>query len=189
LLRKQSVPLIKISSIFRINKSESQPFTIIDMAFAELIPHPELISPWFVAAAVITVAVGILSVLLKDTSIPEKAPKLVSGLWPILGHRGFFNARWDFHHNMGKASPNGDWSYFVGPKPVVGMSGDASRKIFFGSNKLNLGAGYSGLFAGSPDTPTSDEDRTVRGEAHEAHFSKRLVYVTRREKLAQGTSI
>lgn len=159
------------------------------MALADLVPHPELISPWFVTAAVITVVVGVASVLLKDYSIPEKAPKLASGLWPILGHRGFFNARWDFHRTHGHASPTGNWTYFVGRKPVIGMSGDASRKLYFGSNKLNLSAGYSGLFAGSPDTPTSDEDRTTRGEGHDAHFFKRLVHVTRREKLAQGKSL
>jgi len=158
------------------------------MALTDLIPHPELINPWFVTAALITVTVGILSVFLKDSSVPDQAPKLISGLWPILGHRGFFNARWDFHHNMGKASQNGNWSYFVGNKPVVGMSGDASRKVFFTSTKLHLGAGYTGLFAGSPDAPASDQDKTHRGEAHEAHFSKRLVHVTRREKLAEGMS-
>jgi len=158
------------------------------MALGDLMPHPELINPWFVAAALVTVAVGILSVFYKDFSVPEKAPKLVSGLWPILGARQFFNARWDWHQAMGHASSTGNWSYYVGSKPVIGVSGDASRKVFFSSNKLNLGAGYQGLFAGSPEAPSKEEDKLLKGQEADAHFAKRLLHVTRREKLAEGMS-
>jgi len=101
-----------------------------------------LFSPWLVIVTFLSIAVGVLSIFFHTAySLPEKAPTFIQG-WPIVGCLRFFTARWDFHKSAAASSPTGNFSYYVGTKPVVGLSGDQSRKFFFENRRLNFGAGY-----------------------------------------------
>ena len=173
------------------------------------VPHPELFSPWFALAAVLSVAIGIFTALsLARPSIPAKAPKLVQGSWPIVGSLGFFKSRWDFFNQAAKRSATGNFSFYVGRYHVVGVSGDAGRKAFFESRALNLAEGwvvlasissspksqhanvlcsYGALFAGSPGPQGStQESDSSTGSDFMGYFAKRLTSMLKQDLFQRG---
>lgn len=90
------------------------------------------------------VAVSIILVFINfypRPPFPTKAPKLVSENYPIVGALTFFTKRWEFHHRAALQSKTGNFSYYAGPNPVIGLSGDAGREAFFGSSQLGLSEG------------------------------------------------
>lgn len=134
---------MQIQFPFHIFLSSSLPRLPI-MTFAELVPYPQLFNPWFaVAAAILSVLIGLVSVSQHSRpAIPSKAPKLIKGgSWPIIGTFRFFTDRWDFHKDSMAMSPTGNFSYYVGNLPVISVTGDDARKMFFESKALSLTKG------------------------------------------------
>lgn len=113
------------------------------MTLAELVPYPELFNPWFAVAAILSVLVGIVSVLQHSRpAFPAKAPKVIKGgSWPIVGAFRFFTARWDFHKEAMAMSPTGNFGFYCGNHPIIGVSGDEARKVFFENKGLSLAKG------------------------------------------------
>lgn len=174
------------------------------MAITELLPHPELLNPTYAIVALISLVVGLGTFYYQNhTVIPDKTPKFVKG-WPIVGCMKFWTARLDFHSENFQRSDTGRFSFFVGRKPVVALSGAKDRKFFFESAKLDFSKGsvltsptgincsefntrYEGLLAGSPPPPKDpakkDEDQLDFGK----YFSRRLVTMMKREQFVKGT--
>lgn len=86
--------------------------------------------------------------LLSRPALHPKAPPLTKGVYPIIGAPGFFTRRWDFFREAARASPTGNFSFFVGRKPVVGLTSEASRQIFFDNRHFGFAEGYGGLAEG-----------------------------------------
>ncbi|KAL1302876.1 hypothetical protein AAFC00_003204 [Neodothiora populina] len=84
---------------------------------------------------------------------PKGAPPLLKEDWPIIGTLRFFTGRWDFFQEAIAASNTGSFSFHVGSKHVVGVSGDEARKTFFEAKDLDFLEGYANLLAGSPSPP------------------------------------
>jgi hypothetical protein len=71
---------------------------------------------------------------------PTKSPEPISSqeTCPVLGAIGFFTKRWDFYRDAIANSKTGSFSFYLGKHPIVGLSGHASRKIFFESKHLDF---------------------------------------------------
>ena len=75
--------------------------------------------------------------------IPENAPKAWGAYdWPVVGSAlKFYSKRRDMVVEGQATSKNGNFSFFIGKKHVVSLSGLAGRKTFFESPALNFPAG------------------------------------------------
>jgi hypothetical protein len=83
-----------------------------------------------------------LTLFSRKYKFPSRAPKLVKGQYPIIGASGYFTARWDFFQNAIAQSSTGNFSFFLGKYPVVGLSGETGRRVFFDSRDLGFAEGY-----------------------------------------------
>ncbi|KAG8627748.1 hypothetical protein KVT40_003621 [Elsinoe batatas] len=156
------------------------------MAISDLLPLPEQFHSSYAVIAVASVVVGLLTFLYQNrTIIPDKTPRFVQG-WPILGAYKFWTARLDFHNENVEASKSGRFSFLVGRKPVVALSGAKDRKTFFESNKLDFSKGYEGLLAGSPSPPPDPTKAADDQLDFGKYFAKRLVTMMKREQFVKG---
>ncbi|CAD0090013.1 unnamed protein product [Aureobasidium vineae] len=92
---------------------------------------------------VLSLALGIIAVYLYVAGryLPEGAPPLVKGEWPLIGPTDFWTRRWDFFKEATKASVNGNFTFHVGKHVVVGVSGDDGRRAFMESRQLDASSG------------------------------------------------
>lgn len=72
---------------------------------------------------------------------PSKVPKLSNENYPIVGAIRFFYARWDFFKDARTKTDTGNFTFHIGKYPIVGMSGDVGRQVFFGSSSLSMTEG------------------------------------------------
>ncbi|KAI1353474.1 cytochrome P450 [Xylaria sp. FL0043] len=102
--------------------------------------------------------------------------------WPILRSAvWFFRRRGDFLVEGIRASATGNFSFYVGQKHVVCISGFQGRKTFFESKDLNLAAGFVELLAGIPSSgnPTGEESWARR-------FKKQIINLSHQTFLLRG---
>ena len=156
------------------------------MALEELVG---LASP-ALSAAFLTIAVSIWAFLyaFQRPSLPKNAPPLTTEAWPIIGSMQFFTKRWDFFQRQMQHSPTGNFSFYAGDKPVIGMSGDESRRIFFEHRYLGFAEGYGALLGGSPQVEKKKEDVSSDESDDDfgSYFAKRLMAMLKGPILAQG---
>jgi hypothetical protein len=126
-------------------------------------------------------------------SLPKNAPPLVSEAWPIIGSMQFFTERWDFFQRQIAHSPTGNFSFYAGDKPVIGLSGDESRRIFFESKHLGFAEGYGAMLGGSPkidkktvETAEPSAEAQEQTDGFSNYFSKRLIAMLKGPILAKG---
>jgi sterol 14-demethylase len=106
-----------------------------------------LIQEGYPAPLIITVsAVAILVVagyvwLAPQEELLAKAPPRVKEGYPLLGAFRFFTARWEFFQHSRAQAPSGNFSFFLGKHPVIGLTGDKARKLFFESRELGFAEG------------------------------------------------
>jgi sterol 14-demethylase len=101
----------------------------------------------------IAILVGITSLVLyvfHKPAFPANAPKATEDALPLIGSRNFFTKRWDFYKSSIARSATGNFSFYAGKWPVVGLAGHNSRKLFFESRQLAFQEGYAALLAGAP---------------------------------------
>ena len=87
--------------------------------------------------------------LAKLPTLPPGTPKLLTkDHWPILGTLRFFTDRGAFTTEANRAAlgpdgkGTGTYSFFVGNRHIIGISGTESRKAFFDSRELDFTEGY-----------------------------------------------
>lgn len=99
-------------------------------------------SPWLSSTLVVLVTtLGLLAVrFILRPSLPQNAPYYVRG-WPLLGCLDFFWRRTEFLHAGKAKSPNGQFSFYYGPLPIVALSGLDARSAFFMARGLDLNEG------------------------------------------------
>ncbi|KAH9996992.1 cytochrome P450 6A1 [Xylariaceae sp. FL0662B] len=112
-------------------------------------------------------------------SLPANAPKWwKTGDWPILGALRFYKDRRDFYTEAVRDSPTGSFSFYVGKKQIVGLSGPEGRKFFFESRDLNFSAGFAELLTGQPA-------QVAEMDNFSAFFTKNIIALLKRENLAK----
>ena len=80
--------------------------------------------------------------LFSRASFPPKAPRVAHHNYPVVGALGFFTERWTFCQRAIADSPTGNFSFHVGKNPIIGVSGEEGRKVFFDNRELSLAEGY-----------------------------------------------
>lgn len=83
-----------------------------------------------------------VALLTRRPTVSTKAPALIDEDYPVIGALRFWTARWDFFRRAQSQSPSGNFSFFIGKHPVVGVSSDEARRVFFESKQLGLTEGY-----------------------------------------------
>lgn len=158
------------------------------MAFEALVSSGNpLLSVAFLSVAILATA---FLYAVRRPSLPKNAPPLTTEAWPIIGSMQFFTQRWEFFQRQMAHSPTGNFSFYAGDKPVIGMSGDEPRRIFFDSKQLGFVEGYGALLGGSPtvskqpDNPLAEPESQSDGFSN--YFSKRLIAMLKGPVLAQG---
>ena len=104
-----------------------------------------------VAVGSLLVLSSIFAYLFHKPPFPKNAPRLTKEAWPVLGSLQFFTERWDFYQRAMAQSPTRNFSFYAGQWPVVALSGDEGRKVFFESKGLGFGEGYGALLGGTPE--------------------------------------
>ncbi|KUJ10352.1 cytochrome P450 [Mollisia scopiformis] len=112
----------------------------------------------------------------------SKSPKRLREGYPIFGALRFFTARWDFFQQARAQTPTGNFTFFVGKHPVIGLTGEKPRQAFFQSRDLDFTEGYAVLFGQSPadakkadDVHVPDEDSNFTGPG--GFFNKRMTHM------------
>jgi sterol 14-demethylase len=103
-------------------------------------PSPVIFT--IIAAAV---AIIVFRFVFSSSSSPN-APKRVGWGYPFVGTYEFFNARWDLFRQSSLLTASGNFTFFIGPHQVVGLSGDKGRETFFESRDLSFSEGYVGAY-------------------------------------------
>ncbi len=75
--------------------------------------------------------------------VPKNAPKLWNAYdWPLVGSAiRFYSRRRDMVMEGLAASPSGNFSFYIGRKHVVILSGPGGRKTYYDNKALNFSAG------------------------------------------------
>ncbi|VUC25709.1 unnamed protein product [Clonostachys rosea] len=115
---------------------------------------------WAVVMAGLTF---LLHLLTTRPSLSHAVPKL----WkpddlPILGAWRFYSHRQEMYYDAQTSTDTGNFSFFIGKKHVVGVSGPEGRKTFFDTKDLVLHDGFSALFAGFPEQSAGDGENFNR---------------------------
>ncbi|KAG9236781.1 cytochrome P450 [Amylocarpus encephaloides] len=106
-----------------------------------------------------------------------RSPTLVREGYPVLGALRFFTARWDFFQHARTQSPTGNFSFFLGKHPVVGLTGTDGRRVFFDSRELGFAEGYAVLF-GQSASVNSDKEFSGPG----GYFSRRIAQMLKADR-------
>lgn len=98
--------------------------------------------------------------------------------------------RSDFFQRQMAHSPTGNFSFYAGDKPVIGMSGDEPRRLFFESKHLGFTEGYGALLGGSPTVNKKNNNPLAEPESQSdgfgSYFQKRLTAMLKGPILARG---
>ncbi|KAI0878743.1 cytochrome P450 6A1 [Hypoxylon argillaceum] len=113
----------------------------------------------------LTTVATLLSRVFWRPAFPKNAPKWYKkGDWPILGALEFYyGRRADFTREALQASKTGNFSFYIGKKQLVGISGAEGRKLFFESKDLNFPQAFAELLTGQPQAPS---------QGHEDNFAQ-----------------
>lgn len=122
-------------------------------------------------------------------SLPKNAPPLSTESWPLIGAMQFFSQRWAFVERQMQHSHSGNFSFYAGDKPIIALSGNESRRIFFDSRQLGFSEGYAALLGGSPQVRKKNNPLAA-AEAEDDdmanYFARRLTAMLKGPLLAKG---
>lgn len=116
-------------------------------------------------------------------ALPKKAPKWwKEGDWPVLGAIRFYSQRADFYREAISHSPSGNFSFYMGKKQLIGLSGPEARKVFFDSRDLSLQEGFAELFTGQPPADGATDNFST-------FFNKHLIAMLKRENFVKNIDL
>ncbi|GAW15805.1 hypothetical protein ANO14919_052270 [Xylariales sp. No.14919] len=137
--------------------------------------------------ALLTTAIAVLFQVFRRPAFPKNAPKWYKkGDWPIVGAVEFYyGRRADFTREALRDSKTGNFSFYIGKKQLVGVSGPEGRKLFFESKDLNFPVAFAELLTGQPQPPSQ--------EGHEDNFaqifSKSLIPLMKKENFVKNLDL
>ncbi|TKA69262.1 hypothetical protein B0A55_08113, partial [Friedmanniomyces simplex] len=140
--------------------------------------------------ALLTTAAYIYTHLLRGPAFPPNAPVLTRETYPLIGSLQFFTRRWEFFQTAIARSRTGNFSFYAGQYPVVGVAGEEGRRVFVEHKGLSFAEGYAALLGGSPKVKKEGNQllgEDVAGEAgFSAYFNKRLINMLKGNQLKKG---
>ncbi|KAI0193553.1 cytochrome P450 6A1 [Xylaria flabelliformis] len=131
----------------------------------------------------VTTAVTLLFQVFWRPALPKNAPKWYKkGDWPILGALEFYyGRRADFMKDALRDSKTGNFSFYIGKKQLIGVSGEEGRKLFFESKDLNFPQAFAELLTGQPQAPTADNQ-----DGFSQTFQKALIPLMKKENFLKN---
>ncbi|TVY35052.1 Sterol 14-demethylase [Lachnellula occidentalis] len=140
--------------------------------------------PTIASLSLLTSLYLLYTLLSPSYTFPQKSPSssTVSHL-PIVGALQFFTKRWDFFRLSRDAAKTGNFKFFLGKHPIVGLSGAEARK----SRELSMHEGYAILFGASPNSLTEDSlanDKEFSGPG--GYFTRRIVKLMKTENFQKS---
>jgi len=147
----------------------------------------QLAGPYALPVAfVIVIAAALSSIFISlfgRPRLPKNAPQMTSDQWPIIGSLGFFNRRWDFVRESASKTNTHNFTFFAGQYPIVALTGEPSRKLFFEHRGLDFTEGYAALLGGGlpPQKDVTNEETDFGG-----YFQKRLIAMLKGPVLKAG---
>ncbi|KFA54601.1 hypothetical protein S40293_02211 [Stachybotrys chartarum IBT 40293] len=100
--------------------------------------------------------------------------------WPVIGSSLHFFARRRDMFLVGRGVfPSGYFSFFVGKKHVVGLSGAQARRVFFETKGLSLAQGFVELLTGRLPSAKNEKDYGLH------NLIKPLLHLTRSDELVK----
>jgi hypothetical protein len=94
-----------------------------------------------ISSLAILVVGGYIFLAPQQELLGPKAPARVHEEWPLVGALRFFTARWEFFQHARDRASSGNFSFFIGKHPVVALTGEKGRKVFFESRELGFAEG------------------------------------------------
>ncbi|KAF2207132.1 hypothetical protein CERZMDRAFT_122786 [Cercospora zeae-maydis SCOH1-5] len=124
-------------------------------------------------------------------AFPKNAPKLTShNTIPLIGAVKFFTRRIDFMSLGQSHSPTGNFGFYAGMHPVIGLSGKSveQRRVFFEDKRMGFSEGYSALLAGAPEVKKDNNIFADKrdGVEYQQYFTSRLVAMLKGNVLREG---
>lgn len=123
-----------------------------------------------IASLVVVLTSIIVLYTFSKPAFPSNAPKPTTDTIPLLGSLNFFTKRWEFYKSCTTLSAKGNFSFYAGQWPVIGISGHDNRKLFFDSKQLSLRDGYRALFAGGPEVKENPLAKRHLNDPGKFHF-------------------
>lgn len=102
------------------------------------------------------VVISLVVYLFYKPAFPKNAPQLATDGIPLIGHVSFFTERWAWWERARNASSTGNFSFYAGQHPVIGVSGEEERRVFLEDKRLDFSEGYATLLAGAPEVKKDD---------------------------------
>ncbi|KAI5365207.1 Putative cytochrome P450 [Septoria linicola] len=146
--------------------------------------------PYSLALGSFVVLASLVLYLFHKPTFPRNAPKLVDDTIPLIGALHFFTQRWDFWERARNRSTTGNFSFYAGQHPVVGVTGQKQeeRKVFFEDKRLAFSEGYATLLAGAPEVKRDNKllAENNNDSAFTIYFQKRLIALLKGNQLRNG---
>lgn len=141
-----------------------------------------------IATSLVLGLIGLLFYLLQKPKFATNAPKMADDAWPILGAYSFFTKRWEFFTRAASLSHTGNFSFYAGQWPVIGVTGEEGRKAFFDSKFLDPTEGHKALMAGAPSISKGNNPfaEDIINPNESAWYIKRLAAVLKGHQLERG---
>ncbi|KAI0402355.1 cytochrome P450 6A1 [Xylaria palmicola] len=118
-------------------------------------------------------------------AFPQNAPKWhKKGDWPIVGALDFYWRRADYTREAIRSSKTGNFSFYIGKKQLVAISGPEGRKLFFESKDLNFAQAFAELLTGQPQAPSTGEENEFPQT-----FAKGLTALMRKENFVKNLDL
>jgi len=110
--------------------------------------------------------------LFSRPAFPRNAPALTSEAFPVIGSLQFFTKRWDFFQKAMAQSSTGNFSFYAGQYPIIGVAGPEARKVFLENKGLAFAEGYAAMLGGSPKVKKEAHNPFSEDAGGESGFSK-----------------
>ncbi len=110
--------------------------------------------------------------LFSRPAFPRNAPALTPEAFPIIGSLQFFTKRWDFFQKATAHSSTGNFSFYAGQYPIIGVAGPEARKVFLENKGLAFAEGYAAMLGGSPKVKKEAHNPFSEDAGQESGFSK-----------------
>lgn len=143
-------------------------FRLISMiALAKLLSTFELSKLGVYLAGFVALATVYVALCLRQPSSRLKVPPAVGEHTPFLGAGSFWSERWSFFQRASALSTTGNFSFWAGRYHVVGLSGDAARRVFYNNKSFGIAEGYAIIGGNLPSAHVEGEqgeDIYAKGE-------------------------
>ncbi|KAL8824279.1 MAG: hypothetical protein Q9191_005164 [Dirinaria sp. TL-2023a] len=147
---------------------------------------------------------SILAMMSHTPKVDKKAPPFTDDVTPFVGSWNFFTSKMGFWRAAAKKSKTGNFSFWLGQNHIVGVSGEATRKMMLESRSMDLIKGIplvghgpdfiDGVYTNIHDVwkPAFKNDRTyvqrrLLDLLKSEQLNKRLPAVTRDARVAMET--